>query len=253
MRFRRSIFCSCLCLNTSYLASSQATTSQIPTSFQQQVQTAVSAGKPFSVVNLTATAEWIAGSDHESGSAQLQAKVDGSANVQLMLGKASRTDIQTTADASRTCTWVDSVGKTHAFLGLNCFVAIPWFAPGLYAQTSTSLPSLLGVTDGGAVSKDGSAFHQMSYVLKLAGSDATSTNRLVNQSTVNVFYDPKTFLPVSLEYFIHPDNNDSQNIPVRVVFSNYQSVSGVMLPFQIDRYINRTLQLKLDVSNATIE
>ena len=52
---------------------------------------------------------------------------------------------------------------------------------------------------------------------------------------------------------IHPDGDDSRNIPVRVVFNNYQAVSGVMLPFHIERFVNRTLQLRLDVSNASVQ
>jgi hypothetical protein len=132
-------------------------------------------------------------------------------------------------------------------------VAVPWFSPSLFSQPSAGLPPLLGTTDTGVVTKNGSIFHKVSYVLNLAGANTSSTNQIVSQSTVDVFYDPQTFLPASLEYFIHPDNNDLQNIPVRVVFSNYQSVSGVMLPFTIERYVNRTLQLKLDVSNASLQ
>jgi hypothetical protein len=213
----------------------------------------VSAGKPFSVVNLTATAEWTAGFLHESGTAQLQANVDGSANVQLALGKASRNEVQTKADSSRSCTWTDDPGKSHDILGPNCLIAIPWFSPSLFTQSSAALPALLATIDDGAVEKDKATFHQVSYLLKLTGANTSSTNRMVSQSTVKVFYDPQTFLPSSLEYSIHPDSNDLQNIPVKVAFSNYQSVSGVMLPFHIERFVNRTLQLKLDVSNASIE
>jgi hypothetical protein len=213
----------------------------------------VSAGKAFSVVNLTATAEWTVGSIHETGTAQLQANVDGSNSVQLALEKSSRTEVQAKADSSRTCTWTDGAGKSHDVPGPNCLVAIPWFLPSLFAQPAAVLPTTLGVTDDGTVPKGGSTVHQVSYVLKLTGQDASTANRLMSQSTVKVFYDPQTSLPVSLEYFIHPDDNDLQNIPVRVAFSNYQSVSGVMLPFHIERYVNRTLLLKLDVSNASIQ
>jgi hypothetical protein len=246
------IFALCLfsCLTASYSAHTQTPS---PSTFQQQAQSAVSGGKSFSAVNLTATAEWTAGSLRESGTAQLQANADGSTNVQLALGKASRTEVQTKADLSRTCTWTDGTGKSHDVLGPNCLIAVRWFAPSLGGQPSAALPSLLVTTDDGTVSKDSSTFHQVSYLLKFKGADSSATNQLVSQSTVKVFYDPQTSLPASLEYFIHPDNNDSQNIPVRVVFSRYQSVSGVMLPFHIERYVNRTLQLKLDVSNATIE
>jgi hypothetical protein len=249
-----STYCLLFCVTTSYSALSQTTTTtQTPTTFQQEAQAAVTGGKSFSVVNLNATAVWTAGSLQQSGTAQLQANADGSTNVQLALGPASRTEVQTKADSSRTCTWIDNAGNNHDVLGPNCLIAIPWFSPSLFTQTCVRLPALLGITDDGAVTKSGSTFHQVSYLLNLTGADASSTSQMVSQSTVNVFYDPQTFLPASLEYFIHPDNNDLQNIPVRVVFSNYQPVSGIMLPFQIEKYVNRTLQLRLDVSNASIQ
>lgn len=253
MRFCSSISCLLFCITAFHSAQSQTATSQIPSLFQQQAQIAVSGGKAFSVVNLTAAAEWIAGSDRESGTGQLQANADGSTNVQLALGKASRTEVQGKADLSRACAWTDGTGKSHDIIGPNCLIAIPWFAPGLFVQPSVALPPLLGTTDDGTVSKDSSTFHQVSYLLKLTGTNTSATNQRVKESAVKVFYDPETYLPASLEYFIHPDSDDSRNIPVRVVFSNYQVVSGVMLPFHIERYVNRTLQLRLDVSNASVQ
>jgi hypothetical protein len=243
-----------LCLYSCALVCPSAySQSSTPSVFQEKVQAAVSGGKPFSVLNLTAAAEWTAGSTHESGTAQLQAKIDGSSNVQLSLGQASRTEVQTKADSSRSCQWTDGAGTTHATVGANCFIAIPWFAPGLFTQPVSQLPVLLATTDDGEVSKNGSALHQVGYLLNLQGADSTSTNQMVSQSTVKVFYDPQTSLPDSLEYFVHPDSNDLQNIPVRVVFRNYQSVSGIMLPFHVEKYVNRTLQLALDITNASIE
>jgi hypothetical protein len=251
MRFCSSIFCLMFCLTTAYSASAQT---QTPTSFQQQAQAAVSAGKLFSVVNLTATAEWIAGSDHETGTAQLQANADGSTNVQLILGKASRTEVQTKADSSRTCTWTDSAGKNYDVRGPNCFIAIPWFAPSIFMQSQTRLSPLLNATDEGETSENNVTHHQIKYVFNHPGAyNLPTAKHGVNVSTVKVSCDPQTFLPSSLEYQIHPDNNNLQNIGVRVVFSNYQSVSGVMLPFHIEKYVNRSLQLSLDVTNASIE
>jgi hypothetical protein len=250
MRF--CIFSSCLLvgLTTSYSAYSQTPT---PSSFQLQAEAAVSAGKPFSVVSLTAAAEWTAGSTHESGTAQLQAKVDGSANVQLALGQASRTESQSTTNSSKTCQWTDAAGTGNSIIGPNCFIAIPWFAPGLFTQPVSQLPALLGTTDDGAVSNNNSTFHQISYLLNLQGTDSSSTQQLIDQSKVRVLYDPQTFLPASLEYFIHPDNDNLTNLDVKVVFSNYQSVSGIMLPFKIEKYVHHTLQLTLNITNASIE
>jgi hypothetical protein len=252
MRSCFSTLCFLFCLTTSYSARTQTTTSQIPTTFQQQAQMAVSGGKPFSVVDLTATVQWIAGSLNQNGTAQLQTKLDGSSDVQLNLGQASRTETQTAIGTSRTCQWSDASGTSHGITGANCFVAMPWFAPSLFTQ-GLSLSSLVIQTDNGEVTDGTSTLHQISYQLNLIGQDSASTAQRVQASTVTVLYNPQTFLPASLEYKIHPDGDDLKALDVRVVFSNYQSVSGVMLPFQIERYINRTLQLKLDVSSASIE
>lgn len=250
MRLCFSVLCLALCISSSATANCQSLT---PSAFQTKAQGAVSGGKLFSRVTLAANAEWTAGSLHQTGTAQLQANADGSTSVQLSLGQASHTESQTKADSARTCEWTDQAGASHDILGPNCFIAVPWFAPSLYTQPLSQLPALIGTTDDGEVSKDGSTLHQISYLLNLQGADSTSTDQMVSQSTVKVFYDPQTALPDSLEYFVHPDSNDLQNIPVRVVFRNYQSVSGVMLPFHVEKYVNRTLQLTLDVTNASIE
>jgi hypothetical protein len=220
MRFCTLSSCLLVGLTASYSAHSQNPTPSTPSSFQVQAQTAVSAGKPFSVVNLTATAEWTAGSTHESGTAQLQAKADGSANLQLNAGSASRTETQTKADNSRTCVWTDAAETSHDIVGANCFVSIPWFAPGLFTQPASQLPSLLTTIDDGVVSKDNGTFHQVRFQLNRVGMDSTSTTQLTERSTVKIFYDPQTFLPASLEYNIHPDGDDSHNLPVKVVFGN---------------------------------
>jgi hypothetical protein len=98
--------------------------------------------------------------------------------------------------------------------------------PGLFTQRSAELPLLLATTDDGTIAKDDATLHQVSYLLKLADANSTSTsasasvstNRM-SLSTVKVLYDPQTFLPVSLEYSLHPDTNELMNIPVKVVFS----------------------------------
>jgi len=224
-----------------------------PSVFLAQAQTATLAGKSFHTLKLSGTAEWTAGSQQETGNAELEANADGSTSVQLNLSKATRTETQAKTDSEKTCQWTDAAGTVHDVLGPNCFVSIPWFAPILFTQASSQLPALLTTADDGAVTKDGTALHQVSYKLNIQGADDAATKRAQDASTVKVFFDPQTFLPSSLEYAIHPDNNDLQSLDVKVVFSDYRSVSGVMLPFHIEKYIQRSLQLKLDISNTSIE
>lgn len=249
MHFRPLILCSIL--SSAVCASSHGQV-QTPTAFQTKAIAAISS-RPVHSITLNATAEWIAGSTHESGNAQLEASIDGSSSVQLSLGPASRTETQTSINDSRTCAWTDAAGKNHDILGANCFIALPWFAPGLFTQSFPQLPTLMQTSDDGEVSSNNATLHQVSFLLNLEGMNSAHTQQRIDRSKVKVLYDPQTFLPASLEYKVHPDNNELQNIEARVVFSNYQSVSGVMVPFHIEKFVNRSLQLTLDVSNASIE
>ena len=202
-------------------------------------------------INLSATAEWFAGSQHLTGTATLQANADGSSTEQLSLGAASRTVTQGAADAEKTCGWTDASGKAHDLPGANCFVALPWFAPQLFAQVSTVLPSFLSLTDDGNVVSNGASYRQLRFVPQVQGPTDADTAWMRKAGTVRVLFDLKTVLPARLEYVIHPDGNDLQDIDVAVEFSDYRAVSGTMLPFHIEKYVNRLLQLKLDVSSAT--
>lgn len=246
-------FRAALCLVVLSCASTAYSQTSAPSAFQGQVQSTVLGGKSIRSVKLSGMAEWTAGSLQESGNAELDAYADGSSSLQLSLDKASRTETATKTDSDKSCQRTDAAGTTTNVMGPNCLVSLPWFAPILFTQSASELPALLTSSDDGLVTKDGASLHQISYRLALEGSDSTSTKRLQDASTVKVFFDPQTFLPSSLEYAIHPDNNDLKSLEVKVLFSDYRQVSGVMLPFHIERYVLRSLQLKLDISNAVVE
>lgn len=69
---------------------------------------------------------------------------------------------------------------------------------------------------------------------------------------MRVLYDPQTLLPASTEYVIHADNDLHVQIPVRIVYSNYQTVSGLPIPLRIDRYVNGVLQLSITLTTASL-
>jgi hypothetical protein len=247
----RCRFLSCLallCIST--LVSAQTTSSP---GFLEQAQSSVLGGKSIHSITFNANAEWFAGSTHETGSGSFQANSNGSSKLQLDLGKASREESQTKLDPSRICEWTDASGASHEIVGVNCMASMIWFAPTLNLQPLSQLPSMLTTSDGGEVVRKQATFHQITYGLNIEGITPADTIWRQQASVITILFDPQTSLPSSLEYSIRADNNELQSIPIRVQFSNYQPVSGVMLPFHIERYVQNSLQLKLDVSNATIE
>jgi hypothetical protein len=71
-------------------------------------------------------------------------------------------------------------------------------------------------------------------------------------TTLDIEFNPTTFLPDSISYAIHPDANAYIDIPVQVEFSNYQTVQGVSVPFHIQRYVNGVLFLDITISRVSL-
>lgn len=202
-------------------------------------------------VTLNGNASWIAGSSHESGTVTLSASSDGSTTFDLSMGRDSRRESASALGTSRVCHWIDARSNAHEVTGPDCDLSVPWFAPLVLAQPTAAVSRLLIITDDGTVTRANSAYHQISYRTIEPARDAATSQALAEDTRVRVLYDPQTLVPASAEFSIHADNNLSRQIPVRIVYSNYQAVSGIPVPFQIDRYVNGVLQLSLTLTNAS--
>ncbi len=201
---------------------------------------------------LNASANWTLGSQKESGTAVLQAQADGSSSLQLALDKASRTESRTALGANRACQWTDGTG-THNLNDPDCNRPVAWFAPALAVQPIASVLQMLNVSDDGSVTRNTGSFRSISYRTPLAATSSDFTNFLTEGTRVTVLFDPQTLLPSSVEYLEHGDADLNTTFPVRIVYSNYQAVSGTPVPYQIDRYVNNVLQLSLTVTNVTLQ
>ena len=213
---------------------------------------AFSEGKPVNTVTLNATAQWIVGSDNETGNATLIANADGSYIVQLQLAQGTRSESQTSFASGQTCSWSGTNGVSHLVPRHNCMGNVAWFLP-MMALFRNQQPGavntfLVGSTAGAASQL--LDIRQQQTPPAMFPSDAAAA-LLTHLSTVDIYLDPTSYLPTGLAYNLHPDQNAGSDIPVQVVFTNYRTVSGVSVPFRIQRYVNGTLQLNLTVTQAS--
>jgi hypothetical protein len=237
------------CLSWSFTAFPQT-----PTTADQALVTrasqAFSAGKPVTSVEMTGTAEWTAGSTKDSGPAKLTANVNGENKAELDLSNGTRIESQSALNEDRACTWSGKDGVAHDISSANCWTATTWFLPHLALQ-GAGLPSILS-----AQSVDGSHVrHQVTFTSDAASSQpavADFYTKIQTWSRTALTLDPATSLPSSLKYTIHPDDSSFINIQVEVRYSNYQNVSGVVLPMHIERYVNGALQLSVDITSAVV-
>ena len=73
---------------------------------------------------------------------------------------------------------------------------------------------------------------------------------MTHVSQVDVYLDPQTSRPLVFDFTTHPDNNSSVDIAIEIQFSNYTQVNGIWLPFTVQRYINSSLALNLQIQSA---
>jgi hypothetical protein len=77
------------------------------------------------------------------------------------------------------------------------------------------------------------------------------TQQIQSQSTTTLLLDPGTLLPAALDFWMQSDSG-SARIAVEMRFSNYKQLSGIAVPAHIERYMNGSLQLAIDITQVSI-
>jgi hypothetical protein len=199
-------------------------------------------------VSLMGTVKWIAGSDDETVPFSFKGTLSGSARTDINLSAGALTEIRTVASSGPMGFWTMGNGPQHAFAGHNLLTDSAWCSPALVLERILSSPatevSFMGIEDGLA--------HFSAYQPVPLQTPTTSTLLVQHLSKIELYLDPTTLLPAKLFFNTHPDNNSLVDLPVLVEFSNYQRANGVTAPMHIQRYMNGTLALDIQVDNVAV-
>jgi hypothetical protein len=199
-------------------------------------------------VTLTGNAESIAGSDDERVPFAFKGTLSGSTRTDINLSSGTLSELRTVDSAGPAGTWSRGDGQQHSVAGHNLITDPAWCSPVLLLErlvsNSAALVSYIGTEDG--------LVHFRSVQPAPAGTPATSAPLVQHLGQMDLYLDPKTFLPVRLSFSTHADDNALLDIPVRVEFSNYQTVYGVTQPMRVQRYVNGSLALDLRIENVTV-
>lgn len=71
-------------------------------------------------------------------------------------------------------------------------------------------------------------------------------------SRMDIWLDPSSLLPTAVAFNTHPDNNAFIDISNEIRFSDYQAFSGVAVPLHIQKFLNNSLALDLQLSNPSL-
>jgi len=217
-----------------------------------QLSNAFSGGQTVNNVVLQGNATWQAGSLQDSGPVTLTASSSGTTQVQIALSALGvRTESESGQGSAQSCTWSKADGVSHEVSSTNCWKALLWFLPALSLQSS-SMSASLGIADMGTGTIGSGTYRHLQSQLVFSDTPQSITSQVMQFSTTDLGLDPVSLLPSVLTYTLYPDSGSSTPIAIEIDYSNYTAVSGVQIPFTIQRYVNGSLQLAITLSSAQI-
>jgi hypothetical protein len=214
---------------------------------------AFSAGAFAGKVKLSGAVRRTVGSDDETGTIVATAAATDEVRVELIFPSGSRIESRVNSEKGPTGTWSGPDGVSHPIAEHNLLVGASWFFPYLMLQNVASSDQQILAEVGLETHNDVSVIHlsaNRSFVNSQLPSHASAL--LQHGSQVEIYLDASTLLPSAVAFDIHPDHDARRDIPVEVRFSDYHSVSGMRVPFHVERYVNGVLILDLHFDTALI-
>jgi hypothetical protein len=231
-------------------------------------------GAVVSDVTLTGTAQRIAGSDSETGTATAKARSDGSSRLDFSYPSGTRSEIRnpsgmpladvtpqnlpaastTISDSQPIGAWSGPDGILHGTPSHNLMTDPTWFFP------ATTLASVL-TSAGNVVSYIGPETHndqptihvRISQPLPSTFEAPPQVATLVEHLTqMDLYLASGTTIPAALAFTVHPNDNAFVDAAVEIRFSDYQVVNGISIPFHVQEFLNNGLVLDLQFSSANL-
>jgi hypothetical protein len=201
-------------------------------------------------LSLTGGVGTIAGATQDSGTFTATCGAGGTSTLSLQLSAGSRIESRQITNFIPTGTWTDSQGGVHAMAAHNLYSPSSWFCPGVALEDILSA-SALTIQFIGNEQKNGTTLSHFTVLVPRTGT-TIQDQLLVHLSQVEIYLDPQTLRPASIDFNDHPDNDSSTDIHIEIRFDQYTNVNGVWTPFSVQKYINSTLALSLQLQSANI-
>lgn len=208
-------------------------------------------GTTLSDVTLQASVTYTSGSDVETGTGTLQALNDVYGLVILNLTDGQRQYIRDVQGGWPLGAWVDVNGQVNSYAPQNCWTDAAWFFPGLIF---TSVPgnAQVGLVNLGAGTWNGSAVNQVQLYQWLSAQNAAIASAVQGYGTEEVYLDPTSSLPLAIDFNVYSDNGAPGAISGEIQYSNYQTVQGMTVPYQVQRLVNGTVVLNITVTSVVV-
>jgi len=234
------------------LAAKQTTTSDPGAlSLLQRSLNVLSGGQSLTDVTLSGNARRIAGSDDDTGTAVLKALATGESRIDLMLASGQRNEVRAISNHCQVGSWSGPDGVARAISNHNLMTDSAWFFPA-FTLGRLGPSGKYTVSYFGPETRDGQEVEHLTAYQPSTVRLPIGVPTLQHLTKMDLFLYSLPLLPPALAFNIHPDNDMGLDIRVEIRFSDYRAVSGVQVPFHIQKYLNNGLALDLQLQTATL-
>lgn len=251
MRLSLKIGAVLVCLSALGYAADQAHHSQVGSgvTWAQQAMQALTGGNSVSSVTESGTVTRTVGGDHQQGSITLQSSGIMTNQIAITTGAGNLSEMRLWDGSTPSGQWTGLDGQQHPMAQQNCWTDAVWFFPALSLLSDYADPNLVFVDLGQQQYSGGIVEHIQAYRY-LAGFPPDIQQQIQQLSTVDYYLDSQTALPVAVMFSSHGDQDISASIPMGFFFSQYQSISGIQIPFQVTKLLNGDPLLQITITSA---
>ncbi len=221
-------------------------------SLATQAIAALTNGVAIGDTTMTGNVAWTSGPHKANGSVVAYAKTSAMSRIDLTLGAGNRSEIRNNTGSSPQGAWVNAAGTSIAVAAQNCWTDPVWFFPALTSLAAAATDNTLVLTYAGLETRNAMSVQHIQayrYIVSKFPEFVTFTQKA---SKVDYYLDAATLVPLSVTFSAHPDNDASTDIPVEIDFSDYQLVSGVLVPYHITKLWEGSPLFDFTATNVTI-
>ncbi len=234
-------------------AQSQNAPASNPTALKLAAQSivAMTGGTIFTDATLNGTATRTTGAEKDAGSALFKVRLGTGSRLDLNLTKGQRTEIHNRQTGSPKGSWSGPDQVSHRAPVHNSWVDAGWYFPPAPLASMISDPQVV-TSYVGQESRNGTTVEHLRASRYLTGQSAPVIDLVQRLSTIDLYLDASSALPVAVAFNGHPDNDAGVDFPIEIRFSNYQTANGARLPMTIEKLVNGRTFLSLVFSEINL-
>jgi hypothetical protein len=235
-----------------------ATNSQRPTpqgasgiTWAQQAMQALTGGNPVSSVTESGSVTAQLGGNQGQGSISLGSTGLMTNQLTLTISAGQLSESRSWDGSNPSGQWTGLDGRVHQMAQQNCWTDAVWFFPAMSLLSDYLDPNLTFI-DLGQVQYSGGAAEHIQVYRSFSFLPPDVQEQMQALTTVDFYLNSQTALPIAMSFASHGDQNINASIPVAIVFSQYQSVNGVQVPYQVVQLVNGSPFFQISITNAVV-